>query len=317
MSQLPLRLIVLLAAITMMPVQARAWNIPGHMLSGAIAYQILEREHPATIPAVRSILERHPWYEARWRDDLAKLPASEQGEMLFMLAARWADDIRMQAKVERHIFWHFINWPFKPPGEPADIKELPPNQENILSAIAENERALRSEAPADQRAIALAWLFHLVGDIHQPLHSTQLFTREYPYGDRGGNEMCVRVAPDRNAISLHRLWDGLFTTSRDARTLSNHAIDLRRRFPAIELFELTKAAPEAWGKESFQIATKIGYENGQLRGTPRGQHKDCRDVSDAQVLPDGYLKIARQIADRRMTLAGYRLAAELNRLTTK
>jgi hypothetical protein len=30
------------------------------------------------------------------------------------------------------------------------------------------------------RAIALAWLFHLVGDVHQPLHTVQLFSREYP-----------------------------------------------------------------------------------------------------------------------------------------
>jgi S1/P1 Nuclease len=45
----------------------------------------------------------------------------------------------------------------------------------------------------ERKAIALAWLFHLVGDIHQPLHTAQLFTTEYPQGDRGGNEICVRV----------------------------------------------------------------------------------------------------------------------------
>jgi len=53
---------------------------------------------------------------------------------------------------------------------------------------------------------------------------------------------------------------------------------------------------------------KIAYQNGALRGTPKGQRKDCREVSDAAVLPNGYTAIARKIADRRMMLAGYRLA---------
>ena len=57
----------------------------------------------------------------------------------------------------------------------------------------------------EKRAIALTWLFHLVDDYHQPLHAVQLFTREYSNGDRGGNELCVRVAGDRAPIDLHRL----------------------------------------------------------------------------------------------------------------
>ena len=45
----------------------------------------------------------------------------------------------------------------------------------------------------ERRAIALAWLFHLVGEIHQTLHTAQLFSVEYPQGTRVGNEICVRV----------------------------------------------------------------------------------------------------------------------------
>src|SRR5690349_23379678 len=56
----------------------RAWNIPGHMLSGAIAYQILQRQSPTTIPIVRSVLEKHPWYEIRWKAQLEKLPDTER-----------------------------------------------------------------------------------------------------------------------------------------------------------------------------------------------------------------------------------------------
>jgi len=77
---------------------------------------------------------------------------------------------------------------------PDSSKPLPPRPNNILTAIPENEKILRTAAPGDKRAIALTWVFHLIGDIHKPLHTVQLFTREYPNGDRGGNEMCFRAS---------------------------------------------------------------------------------------------------------------------------
>jgi hypothetical protein len=95
------------------------------------------------------------------------------------------------------------------------------------------------------RAIALAWLFHLIGDIHQPLHTIQLFSREYPSGDRGGGDFCVRVASDRAVLSLHRLWDGLITSSNNHQTLRNIAIELQSRFSKSSLSELAVTAPEA------------------------------------------------------------------------
>jgi hypothetical protein len=62
------------------------------------------------------------------------------------------------------------------------------------------------------------------------------------------------------------------------------------------------------GKESFEIATKIAYRNGQQIGIPKGGNMDCALVATAPVLPVGYVVSASWIADRRMTLAGYRLA---------
>jgi hypothetical protein len=79
--------------------ELRAWNIPGHMLSGAIAYQILQRENPSTIPTVRSVLEKNPCFETRRKSQLEKLPEAQRDEMLFMLATRWADDIRTKDRV--------------------------------------------------------------------------------------------------------------------------------------------------------------------------------------------------------------------------
>jgi hypothetical protein len=88
--------------------------------------------------------------------------------MLFMLAARWADDIRTLEKAESRLPWHYVDFPFKPEGEPANIHIMQPPQENILTAIALNERILRSGSDPTKRGIALSWLFHLMGDIHPP-----------------------------------------------------------------------------------------------------------------------------------------------------
>jgi len=92
-------------------------------------------------------------------------------------------------------------------------------------------------------------------------------------------------------------------------TLRNIAVELRNRFPRESLSELTSTDPQAWPKESFDIAAKIAYQNGALRGNPKGQRTDCREVRDAAVLPAGYARVARKIADRRRMLARYHLAS--------
>jgi S1/P1 Nuclease len=51
---------------------------------------------------------------------------------------------------------------------------------NILTAMVKNESVVKQETNAERRAIALAWLFHLVGDIHQPLHTASYSTLSTP-----------------------------------------------------------------------------------------------------------------------------------------
>src|SRR5262245_47817162 len=169
-----IRLLVLLT-LAVLPLPALAWNIPGHMLSDAIAYQILQQENPPTIDKVKAVLERHPWYTNQWQARLQDVPAADHGLALFMQVTRWADDIRSNDKQQHRALWHYINWPFKPDGQPPSVQTREPEAVNILTAMAENERTLKNESDPERKAIALAWLFHLVGDIHQPLHTAQLF----------------------------------------------------------------------------------------------------------------------------------------------
>ena len=88
----------------------------------------------------------------------------------------------------------------------------------------------------------------------------------------------------------------------------------RQEFQRSQLTELANTEFESWVKESFEIATKIAYRNGGPIGSPRSGNMDCAMVAVARVLPVGYVVSASRIADRRMILAGYRLADLLMRL---
>jgi len=71
----------------------------------------------------------------------------------------------------------------------------------------------------------------------------------------------------------------VITSSGNINRIRNIASDLLRRFSASNFRELDHPDPELRAKESYEIAVKIAYENGSLRGTPKGQAKDCRAVN--------------------------------------
>jgi hypothetical protein len=66
------------------------------MLSAAIAYQVLLQENPPTIEKVKAVLEKHPWHANQWQARLQDVPVADRDMVLFMQAARWADDIRTE-----------------------------------------------------------------------------------------------------------------------------------------------------------------------------------------------------------------------------
>jgi S1/P1 nuclease len=133
------------------------------MLSGIIAYQILQHENPGTIEKVRALLEKHPWYANQWPARLPDVPVADRDMVLFMQAARWAHELRITNRQHHRGTWHYINWPFKPEGQPGSVEIRDPEPVN---ALAEKESMAKNANDTERRGIALAWLFHLVGDIH-------------------------------------------------------------------------------------------------------------------------------------------------------
>src|SRR6266481_865293 len=71
---------LVLLSLAVLPLPASAWNIPGHMLSAAIAYQVLQQENPSTIDKVKAVLEKHPWYANQWQARLQDVPIDERDQ---------------------------------------------------------------------------------------------------------------------------------------------------------------------------------------------------------------------------------------------
>src|SRR5690349_11880787 len=90
-----------------------AWNRAGHMVSGAMVYSALKRDDAAALERWTGVLKRHPHYEQRWQAKLADVDSAERDQYLWMLAARWPDDVRGDAAHDRPE-WHYINYAFKP-----------------------------------------------------------------------------------------------------------------------------------------------------------------------------------------------------------
>jgi hypothetical protein len=62
------------------------------------AYQVPQQESPQSTEKVKAVLEKHPWYANQWQARLQDVPVADRDMLLFMQAARWPDDIRIQDK---------------------------------------------------------------------------------------------------------------------------------------------------------------------------------------------------------------------------
>ena len=309
-SSLLVGILVVLVTVS----SALAWNKAGHMVSGALAYADLKQNNPETLARVVALLKTHPHFATKWAPRLAQLHLSpeEQALYLFMLAARWPDDIRGDPTFH-HGPWHYINLPYKPEGQPASVQTVDPPPDNILQAYQTNLDILRIPVPERTKAVALCWVFHLIGDVHQPLHTVALFTTQFPppEGDRGGTRFFIRVREGASTISLHTFWDDLILGSERFQSVRNTATALRLQpdHARAQLPELRETNFEQWAtQESFTVAKEDAYRHGQLRGS--------RDKQNGEVFPADYITTVKPHAERRIVLAGYRLADVLTQVAS-
>lgn len=308
---------------------AEAWNRAGHMVSASLAYCEMKQSHPEKLEQCLALLKQHPHFTEHWAPILDATPDEHRDTALLMLAARWPDDVRDQPFKGRHHrrVWHFADYALKFPGTPPGVpdgiihgRRQPGDKDegyrDLLDALSHNLTVLRGDADEPTKAIALCWVLHLVGDMHQPLHMVSRFSDLFPDGDKGGNGMFIRIPPNRSSINLHSFWDGLIlrgvkgdslgkakpeTMVLSLRTASRRATLLfnQEGLHRSDFSQLANPDLGAWAKESVELARKWAYLDGQLTGP---------NSVNPFVVPEGYTMDAQAVAEKQLALAGHRLA---------
>jgi len=164
--------------------------------------------------------------------------------------------------------------------------------------------------PRAAQATALAWMLHLIGDIHQPLHSSARVTTQPDerQGDQGGNLFKLGPASTANPpLSLHSYWDGII--DRAVPRLPNEgdqayvsrvsAVIVTRHPPTAMSPRLKSGAFAAWSREGFETTKRAVYPSTLTRG---------------QMPLPAYQSNALAIAQDAIALGGYRLADLLNQM---
>lgn len=289
-------LVLLLLLLVASPLGA--WNNTGHKVIALIAYLQMT---PAARQQVDALLATHPEY-SKWTEGV---PERERGARALMAASVWPDAIQADPRFHddnqpatapipglppgaqaRHSGWHFINMPFSTDGTPT----VPAAKPSVLTQLQEFQSL--GTQPDRVKVYLLPWLIHLIGDVHEPLHTTQWFSKDFPQGDRGGNR--VMLSDGQN---LHSYWDSRFGSDDGLRFVVELAVAIQARSPIPQ--EL-KMDPEQWVNESFALRDKVYSFTGS--GT----------TQNPAVLSADYHVTARSIAIERVALAAYRLAEFLN-----
>jgi S1/P1 Nuclease len=308
---------LLVAAFGLLP-SAWGWGCKGHQAVALIAEKYL---NPHARAMVTRILESSPI-----SPDLQRF-CGESGLDAFADSSTWADDERSVRPETAG--WHFLDIPRGAPK--GDIAQYcPPSTGCVTSAIADQLTMLRNpDASAQERANALRFVIHFVGDLHQPLHAT---TND----DRGGN--CVPVAffgrapEETNPVkedygpNLHLVWDtDIIEHFAHGWTPQQIAYELGIKFEAqIPMWESEQVDLESWAWESHQVAentaygdlpAKIAIEKPQPVSTcADDDHISTRMLRLQEQLGDDYQKAAERVIQEQLTKAGIRLATVLNTL---
>jgi hypothetical protein len=314
---------------------ARAWIDTGHKIVAQIAWDELA---PQTKTKVLALLRAHPRYEKDLVEDpsatTAPAAADDSDVMVeplpdaadrhvFSTAATWPDIVRSQANpmhaAYHHPTWHYIDIPVVVGNVPvpSDKNNDGPPPHNIVEALQKSiADATDSKLSDGERAVALCWVEHLVGDIHQPLHAAMLVSEQFPDGDQGGNAITILRDPPYpdSRMNLHLFWDelpGQFKSEDldryEADGIRNDPRFSRQRFSK----ELRVNDIMTWAKQSQALAARYAYLNGNLKAAVT---KEVRSNPRDEIpgLPPGYVAQAERIAMRQVALAGHRLADVLN-----
>jgi hypothetical protein len=316
--------------ISLLTSTALAWNPTGHMAIASVAYDRLSADRRA---ALVGILKSHPRFSQDFRDAMPKdVPADQQDRWILMRAAIWPDVARAftgedLAKYHRPI-WHYLDIPvylddkakeaIHPQYDLDYHKAKVEATMNAVQALNKNLDVLNDPAaPAPQKAVALCWVLHLAGDLHQPLHGAALFSTQrfyqLPAGDRGGNEIHVHekegLLASFKTPNLHALWDCALGIDETWSSIMSVASSLQSESSKLDSAR-SSLDPGAWAQESNAVAKQVVYTPDVLALVRAGEATPKSPLPVFEITDD-YLKTARATAKERGAAAAIRSAAIL------
>lgn len=282
-----LRVLPMLAALCLVAFPALAWGPEGHGIVADIAQRHLT---PAALREVRRLL------------------ALEGKENLDQVSS-WADDYRQDHRSTGP--WHYVDIPLDASGY--DAARDCPRGNCVVAKLPHFVHVLadRSATP-EQRLVALKWVVHLVGDIHQPLHNED-------HDDKGGNT--VQLVYFGTPTNLHRIWDtaiiehalGLHmqpdfsfdhAATRAAAVRMDGSIDtaMRERWSPPHPDTSIEAAAVRWSDHAHALARTVAYAD----LPSRRQRRRDKGWSEA------YQQRTWPVVRTQLEAAGVRLADVLN-----
>ena len=269
-----------IAFVTLSSFHVLAWGGQGHRLVGLIA---ADRLTPVAKQNVAWLLD------GQSLADVSSWPDTITGEQV------------------QTSYWHYLNIPPDASGYDRD-RDCPRQpgveagsrgdrwRDCVVDRIAYwEERLGNPKLDRADRATALKFVVHFIGDLHQPYHALGV--------GRGGNDVKVRVfgqtdcGKDPNKpvpCNLHSVWDSRLIERRNLDETAYFA-SLKKLIADRNLGSQPPGTPAQWAEQSFRLAKEAL-------------------VKDGGDIDEGYYRRHITVIDERMALAGVRLAASLNRI---
>ena len=255
MKQISVKVIIFISAF-IRPVESFAWGANGHAIIAEIAFRYMD--------------------EATRKNVLKYLKG-----MTFDDAANWMDYVRSDHSYDYMKPYHYQDFE---KGEAANLV----SGNNIMGVLDSTLEDLNrmSKLSYEEIRIRILYLFHLIGDLHQPLHVG------YPE-DKGGN--LFQVSFFGTGSNLHKVWDAEII---DYKTISLDDCLRVNTYSSQELDGIQKINIVAWANESRSYLDLVYALN---------NHK----------MNEQYINSAVPIIEKQLLNAGIRLAAILEKYFRK
>jgi len=250
--------------ITLCSIGLISWGVTGHRTIGRIAENHLSAKAKAGVQALL-------------------------GSQSLADVSTWADEVRLDPQYRQTESWHFLNLPLGLTFPEFKQRVESMKTENVYSVLLQQEHILTNPSSSrNQQIVALKFIVHFVGDIHQPMHVSRV-------EDKGGNT--IQLNYDGHGTNLHSLWD---TKLLHQAGSSYEKLAKKYDHPTPEQIKKWQGDPLiTWAWESYQLSTRLYAEVAAMHG-----HKANNRYYETHI----------GIIQDRIEKAGIRLAGILNQL---